>query len=240
MKSNIAQLNILRKKFGLGARQLEAYFSEGGEQKENLVRLLLQAHIQAKNDQGAVPWATLMLEKDILKSRKDYDAALYLFDSPIHRTSQIQVANKMLKRWPRDASLQFQIAVLKGKAQREGIDPIVLAGKAEAVEKARNADLSDVSYQEAKPIFRVPGPMPPGAGKSGHCTLIFDVIETGSVSNIRTKSCSDAVFEAASVKAIRKWVYSPKIVNGEPVITPNVEQTMRYIMHNSKGEKLPE
>lgn len=239
-QANIAQLNILEKNYELGAKQLETYFLEGGTQKPNLVKLITQAYVMSENYGAAIPWAELMLEKDIVRTRKEYDTLLFLFDSPEKRPDQMLIANKMLQLWKDDKSLLLKVGLLRGKANKEGVDPVLVAGQSHLLAQSKPNMPLKGSNQEAKPIIRVPAIVPSNAEKSGHCNFLFDVNKEGQVFNVRTISCSDVVFEKPALKAIKAWRYSPKIINGEAVESKGIENKMSFRLHNSKGELIPE
>ena len=40
--------------------------------------------------------------------------------------------------------------------------------------------------------------------------------------------CSSSVFANASVKAVLKWKYKPRVVNGEPIDSPGVQTRLTY------------
>ncbi|WP_051279594.1 energy transducer TonB [Hellea balneolensis] len=239
-QANIAQLNIVERKYALGAEQLESYFLEGGPQKPNLIKLIIQAYFKTENYEAAIPWGEKMLKDDIVQTRKEYDTLLFLFDSPEKRSEQMMVANKMVKLWPEDTSLSLQVGLLRGKANKEGVDPVLVTGQSYLLEKTETPSSTTVSNQEAKPIVRIPGIFPANAEKSGHCNFLFDVNREGRVFNIRTVSCTDIVFEKPSIKALKKWRYSPKIISGEAVESKNLENRISFRLRNQLGELIPE
>lgn len=55
------------------------------------------------------------------------------------------------------------------------------------------------------------------AGKEGWVQLKFDVTETGSVDNVAIlKSKPRRLFDQAAKRALLKWKYKPKVVDGKP------------------------
>ena len=129
LQANIAQLNIAEKNYALGAQQLEAYFNAGGVQKSKLVKMTVQAHLQAKNREAAVPWAEVMMRQGLIQSRKDHELAIYLFDSPEKRFNQMQIANGLYRQYPNDPDVIARIKRLNVKAQRDGVPVIAIAGQ---------------------------------------------------------------------------------------------------------------
>lgn len=84
---------------------------------------------------------------------------------------------------------------------------------------------------EYLPIVRVEPIYPRRAqsrGIEGHCDMEFTVTKTGEVVDAVATSCSSSVFENASVKAVLKWKYKPRVVNGEPIDSPGVQTRLTY------------
>lgn len=129
LQVNMAQLNVVEENFALGAQQLETYFREGGVQKSTLVKMLVRAHVRSENRAAAVPWAEVMLRQGYLDTRREHDVAVYLFDSPEKRASQMQVGRQIYAKWPTDPAAITQIKRLNAKAKREGVPTIFIAGQ---------------------------------------------------------------------------------------------------------------
>lgn len=239
-EANIAQLNILEKNYELGAQQLETYFLGGGARKANLIKLITQAYVNAENYDAAIPWAEIMLKNDIVQTRKEYDTLLFLFDSPEKRVDQMLVANKMLDLWKNDNSLLLKVGLLRGKANKEGVDPVVVTGQSHLVKTLETPIHTDAPDQDAKPIVRVPAILPPDAEKSGHCNFRYDVNKEGRVFNIRTLNCSDSIFEKSALKALKAWRYSPQISKGITVETKDLESRLSFKLRNEHGDLIPE
>lgn len=128
LQANVAQLNIAEKNYALGAQQLETYFREGGVQKSKLVKLLVQAHMRSDNKAAAVPWAEAMLRQGNIKTRKDHELAIYLFDTSEKRSSQMQVARNLYAKWPNDPDVLARIERLNVKAKIDGVPTVAVAG----------------------------------------------------------------------------------------------------------------
>jgi len=128
LQVNVAQLNIAEDNYPLGVQQLETYFREGGLQKPTLVKMLLRAHMRAKNKEAAVPWAEVMLRQNFLQTKREHEVAIYLFDSSEKRSSQMQVAKKLYAKWPNDPDVLARIARLNVKAKIDGVPQVVVPG----------------------------------------------------------------------------------------------------------------
>lgn len=84
---------------------------------------------------------------------------------------------------------------------------------------------------EYLPIVRVEPIYPRRAqsrGIEGFCDMEFTVTRTGEVSDAVAVECSSSVFESASVKAVQKWKYKPRVVNGEPIDSLGVQTRLTY------------
>ena len=84
---------------------------------------------------------------------------------------------------------------------------------------------------EYLPIVRVE-PMYPRRAQSrgieGFCIMEFTVTKSGEVSDAVAVECSSSVFTNSSIKAVLKWKYKPRVVNGEPIDSPGVRTRLTY------------
>ncbi len=112
--------------------------------------------------------------------------------------------------------------------------PRILAAKAEAPDEGLAETLGrlpgldpdavnqdDVAFvvadRDEQPLVRVPPIYPPRAAQrnlEGSCDITFDVNPDGSVTNANA-TCTSALFSSASERAVEKWKYAPKVVDGE-------------------------
>ncbi len=97
-----------------------------------------------------------------------------------------------------------------------------------------------VSDRDAQPLVRIPPIMPPRAEKSGHCRVRFDVSPEGQPFNVVATSCSQSLFERASIKSVQKWKYNPKIVDGRSVSRSGVESKITFRLTDERGRIIPE
>jgi protein TonB len=84
---------------------------------------------------------------------------------------------------------------------------------------------------EYLPIVRVEPMYPRRAqsrGLEGYCDMEFTVTKTGEVIDAVARECSSSVFKNSSVKAVLKWKYKPRVVNGEPIDSPGVQTKLTY------------
>jgi protein TonB len=84
---------------------------------------------------------------------------------------------------------------------------------------------------EYLPIVRVEPLYPRRAqsrGLEGYCDVEFTVTKTGEVVDAIAADCSSSVFQSASEKAVLKWKYKPRVVNGEPIDSSGVMTRLTY------------
>lgn len=100
-----------------------------------------------------------------------------------------------------------------------------------------------VSDRDAQPFLRPPPIFPSRfeqGNNSGHCQVKFDVSPEGSPFNIVNTYCTSSLLERATVRAVEKWKFQPKIVDGRPVAMRGVINKVTYRLADERGNILPE
>ncbi|MCQ8184883.1 energy transducer TonB [Parvularcula maris] len=90
-----------------------------------------------------------------------------------------------------------------------------------------------MSDRDAMPLVRVP---PQGfehcirgrTGKVGRTEVEFDVTKTGRVTNVRVVDSLDPCFDKYVVRAVSRWRYSPKMVDGEALPRYGVRSEINF------------
>jgi len=93
----------------------------------------------------------------------------------------------------------------------------------------------DVSDRDAQPIVRIPPQYPPRAaerGVEGECSFRFDVTPDGTPTNIQILSCDSSLFQRATIRAVERWRYEPKIVDGVAVRRTGVESSFEFSLED--------
>ena len=57
------------------------------------------------------------------------------------------------------------------------------------------------------------------AGINGNATIVFDVLEDGTLANFKVESASADPFANAAIEALKLWRFTPPTLNGKPVKT---------------------
>ncbi|WP_203293214.1 energy transducer TonB [Maricaulis parjimensis] len=65
-------------------------------------------------------------------------------------------------------------------------------------------------------------------GRSGECSVTFDITPEGRTTNIRPGTCTSRAFEQATMNAVSRWRYDPQVRNGEPVLYRNAVTQLVY------------
>ncbi len=96
-----------------------------------------------------------------------------------------------------------------------------------------DSELGDFSLAEGDylPIVKV-APMYPrraqSRGLEGYCDLEFTVTPLGTTSNVSVIFCSSSLFERASVQALLKFKYKPRVVNGTAIAVPGLRHRITF------------
>ena len=67
-------------------------------------------------------------------------------------------------------------------------------------------------------------------GLEGVVTVQFDVNAAGAVENALVVESSNTIFNKAAVKAIYKFRYKPRVVDGQPIVTRGLRNRFRFRM----------
>ncbi len=94
--------------------------------------------------------------------------------------------------------------------------------------------------QDEQPLYRAPPVLPRSAERSGHCLMRFNVSAEGSPYDIIAESCSENIFARPSVKAVSKWKYRAKIMNGQRASRTGLTTRITYQLRDERGDIIPE
>ena len=87
---------------------------------------------------------------------------------------------------------------------------------------------------DASPIVRIDPKYPPQAardGKEGWVSLSFTINELGGVEDVEViDALPKRIFNKAAKRALRKWRYKPKVVDGKPQRRPGMKVQLDFTM----------
>lgn len=96
-----------------------------------------------------------------------------------------------------------------------------------------DGQLGDFSLAEGDylPIVKV-APMYPRRAQSraleGYCDLQFTVTPLGTTADVSVIECTSSLFERASVQALLKFKYKPRVVNGTAIAVPGLRHRITF------------
>lgn len=91
-----------------------------------------------------------------------------------------------------------------------------------------------------QPLVRYPARIPDKADRSGRCTLLFNVDKNGNPFNIKAETCTHRMFEIEAIRAVSKYQYRPKIIDGMAVEIRGVTDEVKFLLTDEHGNILPE
>lgn len=106
-----------------------------------------------------------------------------------------------------------------------------------------NAGLGDPSSMmrdgDATPIVRIEPRYPVQAardGLQGWVKLRFSIMEDGSVDDVEVIDAEPRrVFDREAIRALRRWKYSPKVVDGKPMKQPGIQVQLDFTLDMAGG-----
>lgn len=119
--------------------------------------------------------------------------------------------------------------------EMDDIDPnmdAVNMSPQQSLELTNAAGGLSASDGEYLPIVKVAPIYPRRAqsrGTEGYCTVEYTVTTAGTTKDIVPVDCNPpGYFERASVKAAEKFKYKPRVVDGEPIEVPGIQNRFTY------------
>ena len=117
-----------------------------------------------------------------------------------------------------------------------------VTGEEQPCSETKAEPKSDVAGDASLPIVKVAPVYPDRAlkeGIEGHVLLEFVVTETGAVRDVEVLEANPSgVFERAALKAVAKFKYKPRIVDGKPVETTGVRNRIDFEISDDEKTSL--
>jgi len=110
------------------------------------------------------------------------------------------------------------------------VAPVGIEGGSMDIASSFGLSASDGEYL---PIVKVAPVYPRRAqqrGVEGYCTVQYTVTTLGTVENPTVVDCSSSLFERASLAAALKFKYKPRVVDGEAISVPGVQNRFTYVL----------
>ena len=95
-------------------------------------------------------------------------------------------------------------------------------------------DITITIDTERRPIHRVEPIYPVSEqrrGREGDVTVEFTITEDGNVIDIEVIEATSSAFASAAVRAVQRWRYAPKVVNGQAIAESGVKVTLSFRMN---------
>jgi len=118
--------------------------------------------------------------------------------------------------------------------QLDSLDPTAPSVNLSRVNVDIGMEMGGASFAvdgEYLPIVRVEPIYPRRAqsrGIEGYCNMIFTVTKSGETADVEAEECSSSIFQSASIKAVQKWKYKARVVDGNPIDSPGVRTRLTF------------
>ena len=119
--------------------------------------------------------------------------------------------------------------------EMEDVNPdmeVVNMAPQQSLQMTNTAGGLSASDGEYLPIVKVAPIYPRRAqsrGVEGYCTVEYTVTKAATTRDIAPVDCSPpGYFERASIKAAEKFKYKPRVVDGEPIEVPGIQNRFTY------------
>lgn len=115
----LAQIMIANQQYGEGAQRLESLINGRPSEANKYSELLVQAWLNAKKYNKALPWAKRWFDGAAPKDRKHFNILNFLYHELGYPEQQAQIVMEMIERWPEDADLWTVWASLFSQAGQD-------------------------------------------------------------------------------------------------------------------------
>lgn len=175
---------------------------------------------------SAQPWLAQLYsgysheyEEDLIPALMNYQSVMENAETALPRDHPFVM--KALGRW----------MLMRSRIHREG-----LTNQAEAAGMCECWPYDKPRNESVRPIKRSAGEMPSNAWISGYSIVEIDLNDDGSVKDSRVlTSWPPELYDKASLKAVRKWKYSPRTPEETDSDRTDLVTTLRYMLTDQFG-----
>ena len=140
-------------------------------------------------------------------------------------------------RWPRSSPSP----PLPTTPQFESLSPTAQAIAVSATPTETDIEISGAGFSlgigggDYLPIVKVAPIYPQRAlsrGIEGHCVVQYTVTRQGTIRDpfVIEDQCTNAMFHRPSLQAALKFKYKPRVIDGQPVEVPGVQNKFTYVI----------
>lgn len=217
---NEADRNAIKKKLagryihlerGLEAIELVKGVNFQKEQDRSLIQKLVKQSVIHERYETALDWIEIYGTGYFVNSYQDYQSRVRIYGLTGRQGDVIRTIQSYAKNHPNNKSIKEAYDASFETQNREA----VLIGL-------------DIPF------------MPSNAERSGHCVFSVEVTASGRVKEILETQCTEAIFEAPSIQAVKNYIYLPKLENGISVETIDDDVRLTYKLMNKDGKIVPE
>lgn len=90
-----------------------------------------------------------------------------------------------------------------------------------------------VSLVRVEPVYPVNAER---RGLEGYVIVQFDVLADGYVANVSIVESSNRMFENASIRAVQRFRFKPRVVDGIPLVSTGIQNLFRFEMDAAKTD----
>ncbi|WP_100641727.1 energy transducer TonB [Alteromonas facilis] len=183
---------------------------------------------------------TLFMHALIQASHKELDDSAKANFLDFVRVKRDETSTQNRRKPTRPEEQQAPPAPPTPQSNQQAVSEGVLEVAAPSVESAIDVDIGAIGVGQGDgeylPIVKVAPVYPIKAsmeGIEGTCLVEYTVTETGATKDVQTvQGQCPKLFVRASLDAAKKFKYKPRIIDGETIEVPHVQNLFRFTLHD--------